>query len=303
MEKGTQIAVLDKGFVQLVDWMGTDADIATAARTSYGEKRSISDDATLIRYLMRHRHTTPFEMCELKFRVKVPMDCWRQWIRHRMASVNEYSTRYTDAIDECQQTSPDAWRLQASNNKQGSSGEFVPLFETTGDPGTPGYDGPMSAWIGPRDEQGFPLGGHELTHSESLLQSHAREVYKQRLSAGVAREQARKDLPLSNYTLAYWKIDLHNLLHFLGLRMDSHAQLEIRQYATVIGEQFVAKLFPVAWQAFLDYRVNAINLTALDQQALTAREFRIACLMEEYGMTKREVEEYLAKCKALGFSF
>jgi thymidylate synthase (FAD) len=238
--------VLDDGFVALVDCMGDDAAVVQAARVSYGAgTRRVSDDRQLIRYLLRHAHTTPFEMAELKFIVRVPMDCWRQWIRHRTASVNEYSTRYSLAIDAMQATPDDGWRSQATGNRQGS-GDHV------------------TADVGRR-----------LTAAEEELQRAARRVYEERLSAGIAREQARKDLPLSTYTEAYWKIDLHNLLHFLALRMDPHAQLEIRRYAETIGREIVAPLFPLVWEAFLDYRVEALRLTRLDQgviQRLAARE-------------------------------
>ena len=236
--------VLDDGFVCLVDVMGDDSSVVQAARVSYGEgTRKVSDDRTLIRYLLRHRHTTPFEMAEIKFLVRVPMDCWRQWVRHRTANINEYSTRYSLAIDAAQTTESDRWRGQAESNRQGS-GEY------------------LSEDLGQR-----------LTAEETTLQDQMRSVYQARIDAGVAREQARKDLPLSTYTEAYWKIDLHNLLHFLALRMDSHAQLEIRQYATAIGEKIVAPLFPLVWEAFLDYRMQATFLTRLDTaviQRLTA---------------------------------
>ncbi len=228
--------VLDNGFVCLVDVMGDDAAVVQAARVSYGQgTRSVSDDRALIRYLMRHRHTTPFEMAEVKFLVRVPMDCWRQWIRHRTASVNEMSTRYSIAIDAAQTTKPDQWRRQAAANRQGSEGSL---------------DSETGRW---------------LTAEEAELQQQARRVYQRRIEAGVAREQARKDLPLSTYTEAYWKIDLHNLLHFLELRMDVHAQWEIRQYARTIGEQIVQPLFPLIWEAFLDYRVEALVLTRLER--------------------------------------
>jgi thymidylate synthase (FAD) len=234
-----KLPVLDDGFVALVDCMGDDGSVVQAARVSYGEgTRKVSDDRQLIRYLLRHAHTTPFEMAELKFVVRVPMDCWRQWIRHRTASVNEYSTRYSLAIDSMQATADDEWRTQAANNRQGSAG----LVE--------------------------PTEGGRLTQAERDLQSLARKVYEERLGAGIAREQARKDLPLSTYTEAYWKIDLHNLLHFLALRMDSHAQLEIRRYAETIGQQIVAPLFPLVWEAFLDYRVEALRLTRLDRETI-----------------------------------
>ena len=239
-----KFSVLDDGFVCLVDVMGDDSSVVQAARVSYGDRtRKVSDDRTLIRYLLRHRHTTPFEMAEVKFLVRVPMDCWRQWIRHRTANVNEYSTRYSLAIDAAQTTPPEEWRTQARNNRQGS-----------GDPLSPEV-------------------GQKLTQQETELQQHMKDVYNERIEAGVAREQARKDLPLATYTEAYWKVDLHNLLHFLALRMDSHAQLEIRDYATTIGEQIVAKLFPVVWEAFQDYRMQSAFLTRLDVgviQRLTA---------------------------------
>ncbi|MEN6407381.1 MAG: FAD-dependent thymidylate synthase [Thermoguttaceae bacterium] len=231
--------VLDDGFVCLVDAMGDDRSVVEAARVSYAAgTRRISDDRTLIRYLMRHWHTTPFEMAELKLLVRVPMDCWRQWIRHRMASINETSTRYSVAIDAAQTTPPDGWRHQAASNRQGSEG----FLDVTA--------------------------GAELSAAESDLQHHARAAYEHRLALGVAREQARKDLPLSTYTEAYWKADLHNLLHFLQLRMDSHAQWEIRQYAQTIGEQIVRPLFPLVWEAFVDYRLEAIQLSRVDRQVI-----------------------------------
>lgn len=227
--------MLDDGFVCLVDCMGDDSSVVQAARVSYGAgTKKVSDDRTLIRYLLRHRHTTPFEMAELKLLVRVPMDCWRQWIRHRTANVNEYSTRYSVAIDSAQATPPDLWRTQSAANRQGSEG-FLPSDV-----------------------------GERLTASEREFQEAAEKLYIDRLDAGVAREQARKDLPLCTYTEAYWKIDLHNLLHFLALRMDEHAQWEIRQYATTIGEKIVQPLFPVVWEAFVDYRREAMFLTRLD---------------------------------------
>ncbi len=230
-----KFSVLDDGFVCLVDCMGDDSSIVQAARVSYGAgTKKVSDDRTLIRYLLRHRHTTPFEMAELKLLVRVPMDCWRQWIRHRTANVNEYSTRYSVAIDATQTTPPEQWRTQSSVNRQGSEG-FLPIEV-----------------------------GTQLTASEQAFQDAAEKLYIDRLDAGVAREQARKDLPLCTYTEAYWKIDLHNLLHFLALRMDEHAQWEIRQYATTIGEQIVRPLFPICWEAFEDYRRGAMFLTRLD---------------------------------------
>ena len=259
---GDAIRVLDDGFVRLVDYMGDDSAIVQAARTSYGKgTRRRHEDRGLIRYLMRHAHTTPFEMCEIKLHVRVPMDVWRQWIRHRTASVNEYSTRYSEAIDAAQKTDPGAWRLQATANRQGSSGLLPP-------------------------EQGM-----RLSEEESGLQRQARDIYEARLAAGVAREQARKDLPLSTYTEAYWKIDLQNLLHFLELRMDEHAQQEIRAYASVIGEQIVAKWVPLTWEAFLDYRRGGTRLSRIESAFLAAmasgdRE-RAVAIAEEGGFLLR----------------
>jgi thymidylate synthase (FAD) len=188
---------------------------------------------------MRHHHSTPFEMCEIKLHVRVPMDCWRQWIRHRTASVNEYSTRYSLAIDNVQTTGATEWRRQATANRQGS-------------------DDHLDAEVGTR-----------LSERELQLTALAREIYEERIAADVAREQARKDLPLSTYTEAYWKIDLHNLLHFLRLRMDSHAQDEIRQFATTIGYEIVAKWCPDAWDAFLDYQMDSIALSKIERKILT----------------------------------
>lgn len=259
---------LNDGFVCLVDMMGDDSSVVQAARVSYGEGTTkVSDDRALIRYLMRQRHTTPFEMVELKFLVRVPMDCWRQWIRHRTASVNEYSTRYSEAIDSCQTTNPDEWRVQSKKNKQGSE-EFIPTFSPTDKPGTPGYDKPFDEWEGAKTEDGFPFGGDELTDEEGQLHTYTRRCYQARLDAGVSREQARKDLPLSNYTEAYWKINLHNLFHFLGLRMAPDAQKEIREYATIIGEQIVKPLLPLCWEAFSDYRLNGMVLSRLDIEVM-----------------------------------
>ncbi len=238
---GEPLPVLDQGFVRVVDYMGSDAAIVQAARVSYGQgTRQVHEDRGLIRYLLRHRHTTPFEMCEIKLHVRVPMDCWRQWIRHRSASVNEYSTRYSVAIDAAQVTSPDEWRAQAAGNRQGSQDFLDPAL------------------------------GAELSRSEAELHRLARGVYEERLEAGVAREQARKDLPLSTYTEAYWKIDLHNLLHFLALRIDDHAQLEIRKYARLIAHEIVARWCPLTWEAFCDYQLNAMQLSALEVEVIRA---------------------------------
>jgi thymidylate synthase (FAD) len=281
---GTPFPVLDQGFVRVVDYMGTDSSIVQAARVSYGAgTKKVREDRGLIRYLMRHAHTTPFEMCEIKLHVKVPMDTWRQWVRHRTASVNEYSTRYSVAIDEAQRAVGDEWRRQSASNRQGSEG-YV--------------DAPTAA---------------QLSEREGELHELARAIYEERLELGVAREQARKDLPLSTYTEAYWKTNLHNLLHFLALRMDDHAQLEIREYATTIGEQIVSRWCPVAWEAFLDYRVNGMTfsdpelacltpLMAGNRDAAVAAALDRGLLRERKGERKptREGVEFVAKLARFG---
>lgn len=253
---GHSFPVLDHGFVRLVDLMGDDSAVVQAARVSYGKgTKRLREDRGLIRYLMRHGHTTPFEMCEIKLHVRVPMDTWRQWIRHRSANVNEYSTRYSVAIDSAHGTTPSGWRMQSQENRQGSGGTLS------------------------REA------GEILSKREQDLHELSQDVYQERLALGVAREQARKDLPLSTYTEAYWKIDLHNLLHFLQLRMDDHAQLEIREFAKTIGHEIVSKWCPIVWEAFLDYRVNNIMLSASDIAVL---KFITS------GLTAQAIEESVA---------
>lgn len=265
--------VLDNGFVCLVDVMGSDTSICQAARVSYGndtlaEQMSESKDRNLIRYLMSHQHTTPFEMVEIKFMVQVPMDCWRQWVRHRTANINEYSTRYTEAIDMCQTTAPDQWRLQATDNKQGSDG-FLQI-----------------------DELG-KISGKQLSEVEAQYHRKAAEVYQARLQAGVAKEQARKDLPLSTYTRAYWKCDLHNIFNFLRLRMDSHAQYEIRMYANAMYE-IVKQIVPVACEAFEDYVLNAKKFSAMEMNYIR-KAMANQTIIWDGDMTKREMDEFVKK--------
>lgn len=236
---GKAFKVLDDGFVRVIDYMGNDFAIVQAARVSYGEgTKKVREDKALIRYLLRHKHTSPFEMCEIKLHLRVPMDIWRQWIRHRTASVNEYSTRYSKAISSQHKTRSDGWRYQSKDAKQGSEG-FLDLEI-----------------------------GKYLSKQEEGIQILSREVYFERLALGVAREQARKDLPLSTYTEAYWKIDLRNLLHFLELRLNPTAQIEIREYAKVIGNEIVAKWVPLTWDAFLNYNLNSIIFSFEEQKLL-----------------------------------
>lgn len=309
--------VLNDGFICLVDHMGDDSAIVQAARVSYGRdarfefspmdhqeqtewNKEKTKDKQLIRYLLAHGHTTPFEMVEFKFLVRVPMDCWRQWIRHRTASVNEYSTRYTEAIDSQQTTPPGEWRLQATDNKQGSSGHLEEWPE-----GWTYFEGDGSASIRtPKGHYPCPIGttpGSFLTNDEATIQAYIKECYQQRLDLGVAKEQARKDLPLSTYTEAYWKCDLHNIFNFLRLRMDSHAQLEIRSYANAMAE-IVKQVVPVAWEAFEDYVLHSKKFSRMEMEIIKGfmtpergvTQFSLDSNKPD-SMTDREWKEFLKK--------
>ena len=236
-KEGTKVGT--DGLIRLVDVMGDDHSIVQAARTSYGSgTKSTRADRGLIRYLMRHWHSTPFEMCEIKLHVRVPIDIWRHWVRHRTASINEYSTRYSEAIDSQNTTTTGEWRLQSQDNKQGSSGLVS--------------DAAIAEY---------------LTDLEMKAIEANKSFYHEALSHGVAREQARKNLPLSTYTEAYWKIDLHNLFHFLRLRLDSHAQQEIREFSQVIAD-IVSDWVPLAWGAFEDYRLNSAQFSGAELEAV-----------------------------------
>ncbi len=320
---GMKYPVLDKGFVRVIDYMGDDSSVVQAARVSYGKgTKTVSEDEGLIRYLLRHTHTTPFEMCELKIHVRVPMDCWRQFIRHRTANVNEYSTRYSEAIDDKQQTKPEQWRTQAAGNKQGSAGGLTewPKFKGLGSMGGASQrelelENQHELKVASlRAHYGTP--GAYLTAREELFQEEARALYEERLDFDIAKEQARKDLPLSTYTEAYWKCDLHNILHFLSLRMDTHAQLEIRSFANVMGE-IVEKWCPIAWKAWNDYnfRRGALLLSARDKMIIRSvvnedSDAQVLSLMLEWGWAKengkmgtnRERSECESKLASLSIS-
>lgn len=300
--------VLDQGFICLVDAMGDDAAIVQAARVSYDKdvQEAVADKCTsldltpandrrLIRYLMSHQHTTPFEMVEIKFMVQVPMDCWRQWIRHRTASVNEYSTRYTEAIDACQTTAPDQWRLQATDNKQGSSGFLSGRIDQVFDTPKECYE----VFNEPVAPFAYDDAGETLSRLEAEHHKRSAKLYKQRLACGVAKEQARKDLPLSTYTRAYWKCDLHNIFNFLRLRMDSHAQLEIRSYANAMYE-IVKQIVPVACEAFEDYVLNAKKFSAMEMNVIRyflqeQGDHQINLAFEGSSLTTRELAEFKKK--------
>ena len=252
--------VLDHGFVRLVDYMpqkDLDSSIVQAARVSYGDgTKSTRGDRGLIRYLLRHWHTTPFEMVEFKFHIKMPIYIARQHMRHRTASINELSARYSVVPKEYYE--PDTLRGQSQVNHQGSEG-VVDV-------------------------------GEELNVKVSQHLTHAFEVYEELLEGGACREQSRGVLPQSTYSEFYWKMNLHNLMHFLHLRMDSHAQKEIRDYATAIYD-LVKPLVPVTMEAFLDFRVNAMHLTGPEIEALQTGK-----TIESPG-ERREFEEKLKRLK------
>ena len=274
--------VLDHGFVRVIDYMGDDAAIVQAARVSYGTgTKSVRDDAGLIRYLMRHRHTTPFEMCEIKYHVKLPVFVARQWIRHRTANVNEYSARYSILDREFYIPAPEQLAAQSTANRQG---------------------------------RGDLLEGEEAAHVLALLKedsARAYDHYEEMLNEGadgepadpdrqgLTRELARMNLPLNIYTQWYWKTDLHNLLHFLSLRADSHAQYEIRVYADAMLET-LERWVPTVYDAFLDYRMGGAMLSSKalavvrrmiagepvdqNQSGLSAREWReLMAVLEREG--------------------
>lgn len=290
-----------KTYIGLVDVMGEDKDICQAARTSYGEgTKSVSEDRHLIRYLMRHYHSTPIQMCEIKLLAYVPLDLARQIFRHRVATYstfNEYSTRYSLPCDDVAFTEQDAWRLQAKDNKQGSADY-------------------LSKWPNGIPEPGFDEDEHPgeyLSLREKGLQDYIKSVYEERLAYGIAKEQARKDLSLSNYTKFYWKCDLWNMLHFLQLRLDEHAQIEIRQVAEIIAN-IVKNWVPYTWEAYEDYRLNAITFSSnelkfmlnelINRKALTdlfyAESADRARLLNMYNLdSKTERIEFIKKLKAL----
>ncbi|MEY5130453.1 MAG: hypothetical protein RL734_520 [Bacteroidota bacterium] len=269
---GKRIDCLDKGFVRLIDVMGDDAAIVQAARVSYGSgTKKVLEDRGLIRYLLRHAHTTPFEMVEFKFHVKLPIFVARQWIRHRTANVNEYSGRYSEMKDEFYTPNPNDIRPQSVLNKQGRSEETLP-------------DG-----MADQAANAFKSG-----------QDDAYAQYQEFLEQGIAREIARINLPVSNYTEWYWKIDLHNLFHFLRLRIDSHAQYEIRVFAEAIAE-LVKPFVPHAWEAFEDYVLNAHRMTAPElkvmKHLLGSMEFPSDETLAELGLKGREAVEFKDKMR------
>lgn len=277
-----EIKVLDHGFVALVDAMprlvpqGHTADqaIVQAARVSYGHgTKKVSEDRGLIRYLLRHRHTTPFEMVEFKFHISMPIFIARQWIRHRTANVNEYSGRYSVMPDKFYRPSIDAVRKQSSANRQG--GEQTFSGASTDEVAT------AEAFV------------QFLADSEKLYERYIGLTEK-----GVSRELARIGLPVSLYTQWYWKIDLHNLLHFLSLRMDSHAQEEIQQYSRAMYD-LIQPIVPVTMEAWHDYALESMRLTKLEIAAL--KDAAAGGGGDLKSDNKREQAEWVAKRAKLGF--
>ena len=260
------LPVLDHGFVRVVDYFGDDAAIVQAARVSYGTgTKKISDDRNLIRYLLRHRHSTPFEMCEIKLHVKLPVFVARQWIRHRTANVNEYSARYSILDREFYIPAPEHLAAQSTVNNQG---------------------------------RGEVLTGEEAARVLEMLKSdagraydHYQEMLSQEGQQGLARELARMNLPANIYTQWYWKVDLHNLFHFLRLRADAHAQYEIRVYAEAIC-RVVADWVPIAWGAFEDYRLGGVTLSSKAVECVRRMLKGEAVTQETSGMSKGEWREF-----------
>lgn len=267
--------VLDHGYVMPVDYMGTDAEIAHSARVSYGRgTRAMSDDRGLIRYLMRHRHTSPFEMCEVRFEVKMPIFVARQWLRHRTANVNEYSARYSILDREFYLPEPDKVAMQSTTNNQGRGDVLSPdQAETILD-------------MMKRDAQ------RAFDTYDLLLNVDEEGNPKDNEHDPVARELARIGLPLSTYTSLIWKVDLHNLFHFLGLRADPHAQYEIRAYAERMLD-IVGEWVPEATAAFREYMLGGFHLSAGMVKALR-RMKQTGDMEQPQGMSGREWRELMA---------
>jgi thymidylate synthase (FAD) len=258
---GVAVPVLDHGLVRVIDYMGDDASIAQAARVSYGGgSRPTRSDRDLIRYLMRHRHTSPFEMCEIKLHVKLPIFVARQWIRHRTASVNEVSGRYSVLDAEVYIPRAEDLAEQSTSNRQGGGAALAPGLAS------------------------------EVLDVLRLDASRAQGTYGRLIDEGVSRELARIGLGLNTYTQWVWKVDLHNLLHFLALRMDRHAQREIRVYADAIAEA-VREWVPMTWEAFEDYRLGAVTLSRQEVEVVRRRLRGEMVLWADSGLGLREWDE------------
>ncbi len=267
------LPVLDHGFVRVIDYMGSDSAVVQAARVSYGAgTKRARQDAGLIRYLMRHAHTTPFEMCEIKYHVKLPIFVARQWIRHRTASVNEYSARYSILDNEFYIPEPQHLAAQSTSNRQGRGDTL------SGDEAARVFD-----LLRSDAEQAY-------AHYEEMLNEDFEGNVLDASRQGLARELARMNLSLNFYTQWYWKVNLHNLLHFLWLRSDAHAQHEIRAYATVVLDT-VRRWAPLTYAAFMDYRVGGANLSAKGLEVVRRRLRGESVTRRDVGMSPAEWRE------------
>jgi len=270
------IKCLDHGFVYLADYMGDDMAVVDAARVSYGVgTKKISTAEGLIRYLRRHVHTTPSEMLEVKFHCKMPIVVARQWIRHRTANVNEESGRYSEKEDQFYVPDPSVIKKQSSDNKQGRGEDLSD--------------------------------GNKLIVQEIFRNGYTRqyEDYKKLLGMGVAKELARFILPVGNYTQWYWKIDFHNLMHFLRLRLDGHAQYEIRVYGEAMA-RIILEAFPMSYKAFEDYQLYALSFSRVELEILSAHQWPMSVemagrIIPESMPNKREQEEFVTKLEKLRF--
>ncbi|AIB12152.1 FAD-dependent thymidylate synthase [Azospirillum argentinense] len=269
------IEVLDHGFVRVVDYMGDDSAVVQAARVSYGKgTKKVTEDAGLIKYLMRHRHSTPFEMCEIKFHVKLPIFVARQWIRHRTANVNEYSARYSILDREFYIPTPENLGAQAVVNRQGrgdvlQGDEAAAVMKLLRDDSETVY-----------------------AHYEEMLNQREDGTTIEEGRQGLARELARMNLTLNYYTQWYWKVDLHNLLHFLSLRADPHAQYEIRVYAEAMLD-VVKRWVPAVFDAFSEYRLGGTHMSKTGLEVVKRLLSGEAVTQEASGLSKREWRELM----------
>ncbi len=275
------IPILDHGFIRVVDYMGDDSSIVQSARVSYGKgTKKVSTDSGLIKYLMRHRHSTPFEMCEIKYHVKLPIFVARQWIRHRTANVNEYSARYSILDKEFYLPSKENLAAQSTSNRQGR-GKVIN-----------GKQADNILEILKKDAE------QTYNNYETMLNERYDGTIIDEENQGLARELARMNLTLNTYTQWYWKTDLLNLLNFLSLRADSHAQYEIRAYAQAMTET-LKKWVPITFEAFMDYRVGAMELSAKGKAVIQKMIKGEPCNFESSKLSKREWNELM---QSFGFN-
>ena len=269
------LPVLDHGFVRVVDYMGDDTSIVQSARVSYGKgTKKVSTDSGLIKYLMRHRHSTPFEMCEIKYHVKLPIFVARQWIRHRTANVNEYSARYSILDKEFYLPTKENLAAQSKNNRQGR-GDLIN-----------GKQADDILKILKEDAE------KSYNDYETILNERYDGTIINENQKGLARELARMNLTLNTYTQWYWKTDLLNLLNFLSLRADDHAQYEIRAYADVMIDS-LKRWVPITYEAFMDYRIGGLELSSKGKSVISKMIKGESCDFENSKLSKREWNELM----------